>query len=139
MASGVVLFDPLDRILIVKPTYKDAWLIPGGIVEENESPKEAAIRETEEEIGLVLPDVRLVCVHFTKPNPPRTESVQFVFSGGVLDEGEISRIRLQEDEIEDCRFATEAEAVPLLTVNLDYRLPFCIAAARNGTTAYLET
>lgn len=40
-----LFFDKNWRILLLEPTYKDNWEIPGGIIEENESPKEACERE----------------------------------------------------------------------------------------------
>lgn len=37
---------------MVKASYKDHWTFPSGIVDPNESPKSAALRETNEEVGL---------------------------------------------------------------------------------------
>jgi ADP-ribose pyrophosphatase YjhB (NUDIX family) len=42
MAAGALFFDAADRILMVEPTYKDYWDIPGGYVETGESPLHAA-------------------------------------------------------------------------------------------------
>jgi 8-oxo-dGTP diphosphatase len=36
MAAGVVLLDDEQRILIAKPTYRPTWLVPGGVVEDQE-------------------------------------------------------------------------------------------------------
>jgi 8-oxo-dGTP diphosphatase len=33
MASGALYFNNRGELLIVKPTYRAAWLIPGGVVE----------------------------------------------------------------------------------------------------------
>jgi ADP-ribose pyrophosphatase YjhB (NUDIX family) len=38
MAAGALLFDEDGRILLVEPTYKPYWEIPGGVVEADESP-----------------------------------------------------------------------------------------------------
>jgi 8-oxo-dGTP pyrophosphatase MutT (NUDIX family) len=35
---------------LLEPTYKEDWEIPGGIIEENESPREACKREVLEEL-----------------------------------------------------------------------------------------
>ena len=43
------------KMLVVKraePPHLGLWAFPGGKVEEGESPLEAAVRETEEEVGL---------------------------------------------------------------------------------------
>ncbi len=50
MSAGA-LFLHKDTILVVKPSYLDYWLPPGGGVEAGESPKEACIREIREEKG----------------------------------------------------------------------------------------
>lgn len=38
VAAGAMIFDDGDRIMMVRPTYKDYWDVPGGYVEEGESP-----------------------------------------------------------------------------------------------------
>jgi 8-oxo-dGTP diphosphatase len=46
-----VLFrDAAGRVLLVKPTYKNGWEIPGGYVDAGESPRAAAAREVKEEL-----------------------------------------------------------------------------------------
>src|SRR2546427_4897446 len=52
IAAGVLFRDPDGRVLLVKPTYKAGWDIPGGYVEPGESPKQAALREVREELGI---------------------------------------------------------------------------------------
>lgn len=49
-AAAIVLNDRNEILLIRGP--KRGWEMPGGIVEEGESLKEAAIRETKEESGI---------------------------------------------------------------------------------------
>lgn len=53
------------RVLLVKRRDIPVWVLPGGGVEKGESPKKAAIRETLEESGLLIKDLKLVGV-FTK-------------------------------------------------------------------------
>jgi ADP-ribose pyrophosphatase YjhB (NUDIX family) len=38
MAAGALFFNANRQILIVQPTYRESWLVPGGIVEAHESP-----------------------------------------------------------------------------------------------------
>lgn len=54
VGAGSVIRDAAARILLVKPTYHDGWITVGGIVEANESPLEAAMREMKEEIGIAV-------------------------------------------------------------------------------------
>lgn len=52
--------DALGRLLVVKPTYKPGWELPGGSVEDGESPGRAAVREIAEELGVERPVGRLL-------------------------------------------------------------------------------
>ncbi|MGH3687928.1 MAG: NUDIX domain-containing protein, partial [Pseudonocardiaceae bacterium] len=55
IAAGVLFFDDAGRILLVQPTYKDHWDIPGGYVETGETPAQTAAREVQEELGMEAP------------------------------------------------------------------------------------
>lgn len=55
-------------LLAVKPTYREGWLLPGGTVEAGESPAAGCVRETWEELGLVLPIRQLLLVE-NAPDP----------------------------------------------------------------------
>ena len=59
---GCLLFDAAGRLLIVNPTYKDGWEIPGGVVEANESPLNGCVREIREELGIEWRPRGLLCV-----------------------------------------------------------------------------
>ncbi len=49
----LVLTDADDRILLVRHTYgRRHWTFPGGGVRTNEAPESAAVRETDEELGI---------------------------------------------------------------------------------------
>jgi 8-oxo-dGTP pyrophosphatase MutT (NUDIX family) len=54
-SAGAMIFDRTGRLLILKPTYKKGWTIPGGQIEETgESPWQGCQRETLEECGLEI-------------------------------------------------------------------------------------
>ena len=57
-ALGVILSE--NRILLVKRRDLPLWVIPGGGIDEPESPEEAVIREVKEETGLDVTIVRKV-------------------------------------------------------------------------------
>ncbi len=138
MAAGALCLNEQREILIVKPTYRPDWLIPGGLIELNESPRVACAREVCEEIGLKLPIQRLLGVDYTSPDGVRTESLQFIFWGGVLDVQQIARIRLREDELSAYRFVTLHEAQRLLNPHLAKRIAPCLFALEQNRTLYLE-
>ena len=66
VAADVLIRDRAGRVLLVDPTYKPDWDLPGGMAEANEAPGAAAARELREELGpvsythLTLPTKRIV-------------------------------------------------------------------------------
>ena len=94
MGVGALFFNEKDELLILKPTYKDYWSIPGGIIDANESPREACIREIKEETGLNISSVKFLCVDYCRNlGNEKGESLQFMFYGGILSENQISNIK----------------------------------------------
>ena len=138
VGTAVLLFNAAGELLIVKPDYKDGWLVPGGSTDEDESPLHCAIRETREEIGLDLPELQLVGIYYGLKRGVFTDSLKFIFSGGTLSETQISEIKLQTDELEEYRFCPPEEAVALFSSSLQNSIPKCIEAIKNGTVAYIE-
>jgi 8-oxo-dGTP diphosphatase len=115
-SAGALVWDQKGRVLILKPTYKSGWTIPGGVVEaDGETPWEACRRETREECGLDLRHGRLVCVDFLRPRPGRPGGMRFLFGCGVLDEPALAGIVLQEEEISQYRLARVDRALRLLS------------------------
>jgi 8-oxo-dGTP diphosphatase len=105
MGSGVIFFNKKDEILILKPTYKDNWTLPGGVVEVNESPRETAIRETKEEIGLSVKSPKFFgLIYYPDTDGIKGESLQFLFLGGVLSDSAIKKIKVDGKEIASFRF-----------------------------------
>jgi 8-oxo-dGTP pyrophosphatase MutT (NUDIX family) len=138
MAAGALFWDEGGRLLIVKPTYRLDWLIPGGVVERDESPRAACEREVLEELGISVPIVCLLCVEYQSIDNAGSESVQFIFAGGQLDDAAVVRIRLPPNELASYRFAPLDEALALLAPRLARRVPHALRAHAEGRIAYLE-
>ncbi|WP_326768939.1 NUDIX hydrolase [Streptomyces sp. NBC_01591] len=99
-AAATVFRDDRGRVLLVEPNYRDGWALPGGTIEsdDGESPRQAARRETAEEIGLDLRPGRLLAVDWAR-GPRRPPIAAYLYDGGVLDEEQLKAIRLQEEEL----------------------------------------
>lgn len=138
IAAGCLLFDSNGRLLLVNPTYKDGWEIPGGVVEANESPLAGCIREMREELGIDWRPHRLLCVDFAAETTQRTESLNFIFDGGVMPDEVIAAIRIPAKELSEFRFYEPEEALGLLKRRLRLRMVHCLAVRKSGITAYLE-
>ena len=84
VSAGALVFDRAG-LLVLKPTYKSGWTIPGGVLEtDGETPGDAGRREVAEELGLHIDaghPARLACMDFRRParanraasGPPRPQ------------------------------------------------------------------
>lgn len=138
MGSGALLRDPHDRILVVKPSYKELWEIPGGLIELGESPRSCCHRELGEELGLEILVGRLLVMDWLPPAPPLPDGWQFVYDGGVLDDTDAANIVLPQDELLEWRFVTLEELDNYLPPQLARRMRVAHECALAGTTADLE-
>ncbi|MET9225601.1 NUDIX hydrolase [Lentzea sp. NPDC003310] len=138
MAAGVLFRDKAGRVLLLQPSYKPNWEIPGGAVDADESPWATATRELAEELGWERPLGRLLVVDYVRPQDSRPEGVVFVFDGGVLDETDLVGMVFPDGEILSAGFHTTAEAREKLKPLLADRLVVALHAAEQGTTALCE-
>lgn len=138
MAAGVLFRDVQGRVLLVEPSYKPNWEIPGGAVEADESPWATAARELVEELGLDRPLGRLLVVDYVRPQDARPEGVVFVFDGGVLDETDVVGMVFPDEEVVSAGFYTLAEVRERVKPLLADRLAVALGAAEQGVTALCE-
>jgi 8-oxo-dGTP pyrophosphatase MutT (NUDIX family) len=138
MAAAALLTDDQGRVLLVEPTYKPDWEVPGGSVEAGESPHAGVVRELEEELGLPVRPGRLLVVDWVPPWPDRTEGLMLVFDGGFLTPSQTEQIRLPADELRGWAWCTEQEAGERLSELLARRITAAVKARAEGTVAYLE-
>jgi 8-oxo-dGTP diphosphatase len=136
-AAGVLFFDDHGRVLLVVPTYKDYRDIPGGYVEDGETPKEAAVREVREELGITPPIGRLLVADWA-PDQTDGDKLLFVFDGGVLAPQHRDKIQLGADEIAAYEFHDIARIHELTIERLARRIIWAQAAREDSSTRYLE-
>lgn len=124
LAGAATLFrDAEGRVLLVEPNYRDGWALPGGTIESNdgETPRQAARRETAEEIGLDVEIGRLLAVDWVH-GTGRPPLVAYLYDGGVLGEEELKAIRLQEEELLSWRLVPREELTEHLPGALGLRV-----------------
>lgn len=135
-SAGALIFDRTGRLLIVKPTYKSGWTIPGGVMEaDGETPWEACQREVREECGIEVRHGRLVCMDFRRPRPGKPGGIRFLFHCGTVDDESLAAIVLQAEEISSYRLAGLPEAFSLLRRPIRRRVQ---AATSGSGLVYLE-
>jgi 8-oxo-dGTP diphosphatase len=135
-SAGALIFDRAGRLLILKPTYKTGWTIPGGVMEaDGETPWEACRREVREECGLEVRGGRLACVDFRPARAERAGGIRFLFDCGAIDDAELGAIAVQAEEVEEYRFVALDVALELLRGPIRRRVR---AATRRRRCVYLE-
>lgn len=76
-----IVQNPAGDVLLCHRRDMDVWDLPGGRVERGETPWDAAVRETREEVGLTVVVDRLVDITW-KPGP---EELVFTFQCHATD------------------------------------------------------
>lgn len=111
------IFDDHDRLLVVRITGRDDefWTFPGGLIEPDERPIDALVREVHEETGLDVRTTSIVGVHggpefrHTHTSGDETGYVMTTYMCEVL----AGAPRIDGDEIADLRWVTRDEALAL--------------------------
>jgi 8-oxo-dGTP diphosphatase len=124
VAVGVLLFNDKHEILILKPSYKEDWTIPGGVVNEYESPIEAALRETKEEIDLDIKLEQCLIIDYVKYpiENEQSESLQIIFLGKQMSAEQFATMKIDNNEIIEAKFVVLSEAYRLLGTKLSKRV-----------------
>lgn len=107
--------DPDGRLLLVRHTDSGQWATIGGTIEPDEVPEDAAVREAQEEAGVVVRLDRLLTVlggpeyRLTYPNGDEAACVPVVYSATVVT----GQPTPDNDETSDVRWFRSAELATL--------------------------
>ncbi|MFI1097094.1 NUDIX domain-containing protein [Streptomyces sp. NPDC020917] len=122
VSADVLLRDEQGRVLLVKPTYKPGWDLPGGMAEANEAPDDAARRELKEELGLDVILRGLLVVDWVPPHGPWDDQLAFLFDGGTVGPAQTAALHPRDDELSTVAFVSAADASRRLNERLARRL-----------------
>ncbi|MCK7626703.1 NUDIX hydrolase [Streptomyces sp. RS10V-4] len=138
VAADALLRDPSGRVLLVNPTYKPGWDLPGGMAEANEAPEDAVGRELSEELGLTVVLRGLLVVDWVAPHGPWDDQIAFVFDGGTLPQDRAEGLRPTDDELSQVAFLTAGEAGTRLRGRIRRRFEAAVRALGAGRPLYLR-
>lgn len=131
-SASMVLKNKDGAVLIVKANYKSYWTFPGGVVDPGETPKEAAIRETWEEVGIEVHPELVEFVAVVNRRSSVAQTYQFIFTAPMPD-GMVDRVTLQASEIDTHAFVTKEQVY-----QAERRYGKIITSWADGTSGYIE-
>ena len=138
-AAKAVIRHPDGRFLLVNPTYKEYWDLPGGMAESNESPRDALSREVAEELGIEVRAGRLLALDWIGPHGPWDDQMVFVFDVEVLTDDVVATVRIADSEISDFGFFSLWDATSRLRDDVAARLERAAHAIDTHRTHYSES
>jgi ADP-ribose pyrophosphatase YjhB (NUDIX family) len=133
---SLLFLDDDGHVLIVEPLHDARWEIPGGPVNEGETPRGACARYVREQLGLELPACRLLVIDWAKH--VAEERVCFVFDGGQLTDELLDAIELPAHELESWACMPEEELFVMVAPETTRRVAAALPARAAGETWYLE-
>jgi len=137
-AKGVVRHED-GRFLLVNPTYKEHWDLPGGMAEANESPSDALVREVAEELGITVRVNRLLALDWIGPHGPWDDQIVFMFDTEVLTSDATANLEITDKEISDFGFFSLQDAKRHLRGDVAARLERAVRAIETNGTHYTES
>ena len=137
LIAHVLLRDLLGRVLLCETQFKTDWELPGGIVEPYETPRQGAIREVTEELGIELAVGRLLVVDWMPPYLGWDDAIEMIFDGGLVGEDDLAAWSLQPTEIKRVALVDLDTAAELITP-LAHRRLVLAASLGPDEMAYTE-
>ncbi|MER7684532.1 NUDIX hydrolase [Streptomyces sp. NPDC097610] len=138
-SAAALFFDAAGNVLIVNPTYKEFWNLPGGgiDVDKDETPYDAAVREVREELG-ITPPIGCLLTSAWITVPGRGAQALYIFDGGILSPEDQAAITLQRSELSEYRFCPPRHMEPgLIPPHLTEVWQATLTAHEEGRIAYV--
>lgn len=132
MGAGMLFTDSANNILLLETTYKEFYEIPGGVVESGESPREAARREIQEELGIQVDPGAMLIVDTRSQPAPKGDAIMIVYDGGIIEDP--AALQPDGDEIAQVRLTPVDQLDQVCTPQMATRLRAAIRARELGTT-----
>jgi len=110
-SAAVAIYDEQGRVLMGLHSDRKVWVMPGGLIEPEEIPADAAIREVWEETGLLVELTNILGVYGGRElvvdyvNGDRASYVGVIFRGRING----GQLRADAEEILDVRYISRAE------------------------------
>jgi 8-oxo-dGTP pyrophosphatase MutT (NUDIX family) len=110
-SAAVAIHDEENRLLLGLHAEKKLWVLPGGLIEAGELPADGAVRETWEEMGLLVELTGILGVYGGEPlvvryaNGDRASYVTVLFSGRIAS----GTLAADGQEILEARYFSQAE------------------------------
>jgi 8-oxo-dGTP pyrophosphatase MutT (NUDIX family) len=120
-AAATLVRDPDGRLLVVYDRFKRTWTIPGGVVDPDEDPADAAQRESWEEAGVKIETGRLLGV-FAQSWPDR---LVFVFGARPVEVVEQPQ-PVHDHEIGAVAWLPVDEALQRVAPDVAFKLRACL-------------
>jgi 8-oxo-dGTP diphosphatase len=137
LIAHVLFRDLLGRVLLCETQFKPDWELPGGIVEPYETPRQGAIREVTEELGIESAVGRLLVVDWMPPYLGWDDAIEMIFDGGLVGEDDLAAWSLQPTEIKRVALVDLDTAAGLVTP-LAHRRLVLAASLGPDEMAYTE-
>lgn len=137
MAAGVLLRAVDGRVVLVEPSYKPTWDIPGGSVDADEAPWVTARRELLEELGIDRRMDTVLVIDHEHAAGGYPEGMVWVFDGGTVDDGDVERLHLTDDEIASVGLYHLNDVIDRLKPALARRLAVALDVAASGKSLAL--
>ncbi len=137
IAIAVIFLSKNEEILILKSSYKhNTWLLPGGAVEQDESPLSAAYREIDEEINVNVKITKLLMTEYNNSGDDYNESIFFIYLGSM--NCPIDSIKIDNKEIIDAKYVSHTELSNYCNKKMSQRILLAFEANKKNRSFYVE-